>query len=143
MKPAFTIIEHPADVGFVAHGATREELFACAALAMMTLACDPQRMDERERRDVEVAAADLESLLYAWLAEILAIADAEQLFFRRAEIRSIDSQPPGFVLRGAIFGERYDKQRHVAGTYIKAVTFHQLRVEQTADGWRAQVYLDV
>lgn len=143
MQRPFEIIEHPADVGFLACGATREELFANAALAMMTLACAPQRIEERERREIAVTAADLESLLYAWLAEILAMADAEQLFFRRAEIHSFASQPQGLALRGALFGEKYDKQRHAAGTYIKAVTYHQLRVEQTAQGWRAQVYLDV
>jgi SHS2 domain-containing protein len=140
---SFEIIEHPADVGFLAYGATREELFANAGLAMMTLACDPQRIEERERREIAVTAADLESLLYAWLTEILAIADAEQLFFRRAEVRGIEAQPQGFALRGAVYGEKYDKQRHAAGTYIKAVTYHQLKVEQTQQGWRAQVYLDV
>jgi SHS2 domain-containing protein len=143
VRPPFEIIEHPADVGFLVYGATREELFSNAALAMMTLACDPHRIEERERREVEVTGADLESLLYAWLAEILAIADAEQIFFRRAEVRSLESQPRGFALRGAVFGEKYDKQRHAAGTYIKAVTYHQLKVEQTAQGWHAQIYLDV
>ena len=139
MRPPFEIIEHPADVGFLAYGATLEELFANAALAMMTLACDPQHLQERESRSIEVTGADRESLLYGWLAEILAIADAEQLFFRRAEVQAVG---PGRV-RGTIFGERYDKQRHRAGTYIKAVTYHQLLVEKTAEGWRARVYLDV
>lgn len=143
MQRPFEILEHPADVGFVAYGATREELFTNAALALMTLACSPQHIEERQRREIAVTGADLESLLYAWLAEILAIADAEQLFFRRAEVRSLESRPQGFALRGAVFGEKYDKQRHAAGTYLKAVTYHQLKVQQTAGGWRAQVYLDV
>ena len=139
MPAKFEIIEHPADVGFIAYGATREELFANAALAMMTLACDPAGLAERERREIEVTAADSEMLLYAWLAEVLAVSDAEQIFFRRAEIAEITEG----ALRGRVFGERYDKQRHRAGTYIKAVTMHQLRVERMADAWRATVYLDV
>lgn len=136
---AFEIIEHPADVGFVAHGVTQEELFANAALAMMTLACDPGHIAERQRREIEVSGEGLESLLYAWLAEILAIADAEQVFFCRAEVRAVEPQR----VRGVVVGEKYDKRRHRAGTYIKAVTYHQLKVEQTPHGWRAQVYLDV
>ncbi len=139
MSPPFEIIEHPADVGFIAYGATREELFANAAQAMMTLACDPQHITERASRAVEATGADLESLLYGWLAEILAIADGEQLFFCRAEVHALEPN----AVRGAVFGEKFDKQRHAAGTYIKAVTYHQLKVEQTATGWRAQVYLDV
>lgn len=123
----------------MAYGATLEELFAHAAQAMMTLACAPQQIEERESRAIEAGGADWESLLYAWLAEILAIADAEQLFFRRAEVRTLGQGQAC----GTVFGERYDKARHTAGTYIKAVTYHQLRVEQTDKGWRATVYLDV
>lgn len=135
----FEIIEHPADVGFIAYGATREELFANAALAMMTLACDPQQLAEPESREVEVSGADIESLLYDWLAEILALSDAEQIFFRRAAVHAVEAGR----IRGTVYGEKYNKRRHHAGTYIKAVTYHQLKVEQSADGWTACVYLDV
>jgi SHS2 domain-containing protein len=135
----FEIIEHPADVGFVAYGETLEELFASAAAAMMTLACDPATLEERERREIDVAAGDVEMLLFAWLAEILAVSDAEQIFFRRADVTQLRA---GRV-RGVVYGEKYDKARHRAGTYIKAVTLHQFRVEQTPAGWKATVYLDV
>jgi SHS2 domain-containing protein len=139
MASPFEIIEHPADVGFIAYGQTREELFANAALALCSLACDVSGVEERERREIEVTGSDDESLLFAWLAEILAIADAEQMFFRRAEIVEL----AGGRLRAVVFGEKFDPARHRAGTYIKAVTFHQMRVEQLNGGWRAQVYLDV
>jgi SHS2 domain-containing protein len=139
VRAAFEIIEHPADVGFVAYGQTLAELFANAALAMTTLACDPTGIEERERREVEVTGADTESLLYAWLAEIVAIGDAEQMFFRRAEVVELSAGRA----RGVLHGEKYDKARHRAGTYIKAVTYHQFRVERTAEGWKARVYLDV
>jgi SHS2 domain-containing protein len=139
VRVPFEVLEHPADVGFAAYGQTLEELFANAALAMLSLACALEGIAERERRELEASAADTESLLYAWLAEILAVADGEQLVFRRVEVTELAA---GGV-RGIAHGEKFDKSRHRAGTYIKAVTYHQLRVEQTADGWRAQVYLDV
>lgn len=139
MEPPFEIIEHPADIGFRAWGRTREELFANAALAMMSLACDPAGIEERQMREIETTGADDEALLYGWLADILAVQDAEQMFFCRAEVMAFG---PGRV-RGRVYGEKYDKQRHRAGTYVKAVTMHQLWVKQTPDGWRAQVYLDV
>jgi SHS2 domain-containing protein len=139
VRVPFEVIEHPADVGFVAYGRTLEELFTNAALAMLSLACDLEGIEERERREVEAAGTDTESLLYAWLAEILAVWDAEQLAFRRVEV----SHLAGGHVRGTAYGEKFDKTRHRAGTYIKAVTYHQLRVEQTPEGWRAQVYLDV
>ena len=139
MRVAYEIIEHPADVGFRAYGATLEELFTHAAEAMMSLACVLERIQERESREVAAKGENLEALLYDWLTEILAIADAEQLVFRRAEVMKV----AGGKASGAVYGEKFDKSRHHAGTYIKAVTYHQLQVEQTPDGWRAQVFLYV
>lgn len=145
VRQKFEIIEHPADVGFQAYGATLEELFVNAAEALLTLACEPEGIEEREQRTVYASARDLESLLFTWLAEILAMSDAEKMFFRRAEVKEL--QPPaghrGGEVRGVVCGEQYDRSRHRPGTYIKAVTYHQLRVECAADGWRATVYLDV
>jgi SHS2 domain-containing protein len=136
---AFEIIEHPADVGFLAFGATREELFANAALAMLSLACELEGVEERERRAIEAVASDDEALLFAWLAEILAVAEIEEKVFRRVEVTALEAGR----IRGIAHGEPFDRARHKAGTMIKAVTYHQLRVEQTPAGWRATVFLDV
>lgn len=144
MPPKFEILEHPADVGFRAWGATLEELFVSAAQALLALACEPEGIEEREQRNIYASGSDLESLLFGWLAEILAVSDAEKMFFRRAEVKEL--RPPGNgggEVRGAVYGEPFDRRRHRPGTYIKAVTYHQLRVERTAEGWRATVYLDV
>ena len=146
MRVAFEIIEHPADVGFLAYGATFEELFENAALAMMSLAGEVELIEEREHRNIEATAGDAEPLLFAWLAEILAVADAEHLVFRRAEVTQLDPGSAGAGecrVHGIAFGEAYDSSRHRSGTYIKAVTYHQLGIEKTGEGWRARVFLDV
>ena len=139
MQPPFEILEHPADIGFRAYGNTREELYQNAALALFSLACDLATVEELESREIETAGSDEEALLYAWLAELLAVSEADRLVFRRAEIRSLDTER----IRGVAYGELYNRARHQRGTHIKAVTFHQLRVDQTPAGWSAQVYLDL
>lgn len=151
MQKKFEILEHPADVGFLAYGGTLEELFENAALAMCSLASAPERIAERVEREIRANGSDIESLLYAWLAEILAIADGEQLVFRRARVTQLEAPQqsssgkpclPG-VARGAAYGEPFDRARHAAGTYIKAVTLHQFAVERTPQGWQARVFLDL
>jgi SHS2 domain-containing protein len=141
----FEIIEHPADVGFLAYGASLEELFENAAGALCSLACAPEKIEERTQCEVAASGKDIESLLYAWLAEILAIADAEQLVFCRVEVTHM-REPAGAVsgeVRGIAHGEPFDRDRHAAGTYLKAVTMHQFSVERTAEGYRARVFLDL
>lgn len=139
MNAPYEILEHPADVGFLARGTTREELFTNAATALCRLACAPEGLEERERREIAASGNGTESLLFAWLAEILAVMDAEKLFFRRVEV----TQMTETEVRGVAWGERFDRARHRAGTYIKAVTYHQLEVRRTPEGWSAQVFLDV
>jgi len=139
VQPPFEFLEHPADIGFRAHGETREELFENAALALFSLTCELATVEERESREIEVTGTDNETLLYAWLAELLAVAEAERLVFRRAAVTALE---PARV-HGTAYGEPFDRARHEMGTHIKAVTFHQLSVEQTAEGWRAQVFVDV
>jgi SHS2 domain-containing protein len=139
MPPQFEILEHPADVGFRAHGATLEELFANAALALLSIAGDLEAIEERERREIEATGSDTESLLYAWLADIVAVADADRLVLRRVEVTSLEE---GRVT-GIAYGELYDHDRHRAGTAIKAVTYHKFFVQQSPTGWVAEVFLDV
>jgi SHS2 domain-containing protein len=139
MRQPFEIIEHPADVGFIAYGATPEELFANAALALLWMGCELPTIEEKLAVDINVTATKLDVLLYTWLAEVLAVADANRLVFRRATVREISD---GRV-RGTVYGESMDRARHQTKTYLKAVTMHQLKVEETSEGWRAQVFLDV
>jgi SHS2 domain-containing protein len=139
MKAPFEILEHPADVGFLAYGATLEELFENCALAMFSLACDLTTAGETEQREIEASGEDRESLLFAWLAEALAVMDAERLVLKRAQVRELSERR----VRGVVYGEPLDRQRHKLGVGIKAVTYHQFAVEKSAAGWRARVFLDL
>ncbi len=73
MQNKFEILEHPADVGFVAYGTTFAELLENAALAMLTLACETATLLEREQREISARGDDPEALLFDWLADILGL----------------------------------------------------------------------
>ena len=46
-------------------------------------------------------------------------------------------------LVGAAWGEPMDPTRHELNHEVKAITLHGLKVEQTADGWLAEVIVDI
>ena len=46
-------------------------------------------------------------------------------------------------LQGSAWGEALDLQRHELSHEVKAITYHGLRVEATADGWLAEVIVDI
>jgi SHS2 domain-containing protein len=141
-------LDHPADVGFVARGRTLPTLFSAAALALCDYGWELDSVKASEAITLRVRAATLEDLLYSWLSEVLFLTDAEGWVFKDFRVDKVD-QAAGregqalWEAFGQAHGEHFDKARHRARTYIKAVTYHQLSVRQTRAGWQATVYLDV
>ena len=75
MEKGFEIINHTADVGIIAYGASPSETFANAARALFSLITELDNVEEVLHRDIELVAPDLESLLVAWLNEFIYLFD--------------------------------------------------------------------
>ena len=135
----YRYIEHPSDVGFEAYGATLEELFANAALAMYSFMTDVDAIEDEEERTVAVQAEDLYSMMFDWLDEMLFLFESESLVMKTFDIEVDDSE---FSIRGKCSGGTFDPERHEAGIIIKAVTYNMMEVKRN-DTWHARVVLDV
>ena len=135
----FRLLEHTADVGFEAFGASCEEVFANAARALMDLMLDFESVEPRQECALRLEASDLPSLLVNWLSEILYLVDAEGWVFRDFQVTGLAAGSIAARARG----EKFDRTRHHFKVLVKAVTYHQLVVEETARGWRARVYVDI
>jgi SHS2 domain-containing protein len=132
-------IQHTADVGFQVEAPTRDGCFERAALALADVIADTSTVVPRERRELRVAGDDAESRLHELLHSVLLLAQVEGFLVSAAEV----SAAGACTLRAVVAGERYDPARHHLRGEVKAVTWHQLCVEPTGDGWRARVILDV
>jgi len=138
MQP-FRILEHTADIGFEAFGATRKEVFANAARALMHLIVDLEAITPQEKTSLRAEASDMPSLLVNWLSEILYLFDAEGWLFRDFEVEDLTDHSLAAMARG----EKFDRTRHQVKLLVKAITYHQLDLKETTQGWRAQVYVDI
>ncbi|HEX5411918.1 MAG TPA: archease [Terriglobia bacterium] len=136
---SFRILEHTADVGFEAFGSTLPEVFENAARALANLIGDPATVEAREEFRMEVQGANPPDLLVNWLSEILFQHDAERWLFHDFRVASLDDH----AVTGVAWGEKIDPARHQTNLMVKAVTYHQLGLQQMAGGWRAQVYVDI
>ena len=135
----FEVLDHPADIGFRAHADTLPALFAACAEALVSLILDASAAAPAEQISISADAADRESLLVNWLNEVLYFVDSRRLVFQRFEIAKwADTH-----IEATAFGERRDPQKHPSKLIVKAVTYHQLAIRQSADGWSADVYVDV
>lgn len=130
-----------ADVGIRAFGRTPEELFANAGYALFDLLVENLEEVKAEGEvevKVEVNAEEWEDLLAGWLRELLYWYDVKKWAFCEFEV---DLRPRRLSARCK--GEAFDPERHIPGIEIKAVTYHNLSVRRTSDGWRAEVVFDV
>ena len=136
---AFRVLEHTADIGFEAFGSTGEEVFANAACALQSLMIDLNSIAPREEIEIQVEGSNASSLLVNWLSEILYRIDADGRLFHDFELRDLGDRSLTAIARG----EPFDCARHQVKLQVKAITYHQLALDKTADGWRAQVYVDI
>jgi len=135
----FRTLEHTADVGFEAFGSTREEVFANAARALINLIVDLDTIRPSREVTLQIHGTDPESVLVNWLSELLFLHDAERWLFRDFEVQSLHDDS----LSALAHGEKFRPSRHQAKLMVKAITYHQLALEKTPQGWRAQVYVDI
>jgi len=138
VEKEFEIIDHTADVGIRAYGADTKQAFANAARALFSLITDLDDVAEALHRDIELTAPDQESLLVAWLNELIYLFDAEQLLFRRFDITRLSHTQ----LEARSYGERVDKSKHELKRGVKAATYHMLKVDKN-NGCRVQVLFDI
>jgi SHS2 domain-containing protein len=77
MSEPFEILDHTADTGFRAWGATVAELFENSARAMLAISADLAAVEARSEKSIEVEGENYESLLVNWLNEILYLFDTD------------------------------------------------------------------
>ncbi|MBI2872239.1 MAG: archease [Chloroflexi bacterium] len=134
----YRYMEHTGEVGVEAWGDSLADAFAAAAEGMFAVMADLDTVRDGEAIEVEVQAADMETLLVEWLNELLFRSEVDNLLLKRCEILEIDD---GHV-KARCYGERPDQDRHRLGGGVKAATYHLVRVESHRP-YRVRVILDV
>jgi SHS2 domain-containing protein len=133
-KSGFEELPHTADWQMRVWATSLPGLFAEAARGMNALAGIKPSPGARVRREFEAEAADAESLLVAFLSELVWAAEQEQLIFDTFKIVLKDSK-----LKVRMSGE------HILSVNksIKAVTYHNLQIRKTGDGFQVEIVFDV
>lgn len=139
MSTGYELVDHTADIGVRAWGATPEQVFEEAARALFSLVCDPREVDERESVEITLEAERMDLLLAAWLNELLYIFEARKLVLTQFEVQGLSEHS----LRARVTGEPLDLRRHVLCGGVKAATLHELALEKRGEGWEGFILLDV
>lgn len=128
-------LRHTADWAVRVTGDSPRELFARAASAMFTLQDADATRSISLAHAVDLEAADSSQLLVSWLNALLLGQELGGELYTAFEISEIS--PRG--LRAVAYGYA----GRPAHTAVKAVTYYDLNVVETAEGWWATVTFDV
>ena len=135
-------VGHTADVGVRATAPDIEGLLEEAAVALAELSAEVGSVSSARTEPIEVRGDDLTALTYAWLSELVGLADALGEALVRAEVHRVEATLHGYFARGvatfAAYGARVRPRMQV-----KAATFHRLKVTREPDGWALEAYFDV
>jgi SHS2 domain-containing protein len=137
--PSWRVIDHTADTGIAIEAGTLPELFEQAAEGMFSLIAAPRPRRGGRVAAVSAAGLDWPDLMFQWLRTLLFVWTGEARMLSGVRVTAVEP----YSIRGEIETEGYDPGVHTLGNDIKAVTYHQLRVEKTGGRWRAQAIFDV
>jgi len=132
-----------ADAVYEAWGTNPEELFIAAVDAAVNVMLENLEDIAPSRKfAIHCESESLEMLLYSLLEEIIYFKDAETLLLRVSKI-TIKPLENSFFLDADVYGEKINPEKHSLNVDVKAVTLYHFRVEETAEGWKATVVLDI
>lgn len=130
----FEEIAHTADWSLRVWAADVESLFAEAARGMYALAGARPAAGPRRTRTFETSGPDAETLLVAFLSELVYAAEQEGLVFEHFEVEIAEQK---------LKVEMESAPLAAVNKMIKAVTYHNLQIRQTARGYEVEIVFDV
>ncbi len=100
----YEVLDHTADVCLRVYGKSFEEILKNAALGMMELITDREKVEPSESVQIKAEGETREELLVRWLQEILYLHQVKKMFFSVFEINQVTETQ----VTGKAFGEKID-----------------------------------
>lgn len=140
MTRGFELLDHPSEIGFRATGKTIEEAFEHAGQALFQVMTDIDALGRETTVAFTVESENLESLLFDFVDELIFIAESKNIVLRDFDI-TLETFPGTYKIEGTGYGEEIRDGMRLQD--VKAPTYSDMRVEDRADKWVLEMYLDI
>lgn len=139
----FKILPHTADVALKISAPTVDALFAEAARGWKALVLADAAVIFSEERQIQLEGQDGEELLVEWLSELNYWLNSQRWVTGSVDAIQVLEKESGWWMTARVSGEALDPTRHHLEMEIKAVTYHQLKVEFVENTYRATIVFDI
>ena len=146
MERKYEILEHMADGKFRAYGSNLEEALGNAALAMVSLMWDWEKIRPVLKETIQLEASSPEQLTVKFLTELIYLLEVKSFLLGRVEKIKIEEddhhEKKIYRLEAEIVGDRLSPEYEIYGQ-VKAVTYNDMKIEKTDGGLVIQVVVDM
>ena len=119
--------EHTADIGIEIESPTLSEAFQEVSLSFSEIITGGSLPEVLTSKEVFLESDNLDSLLVDFLSYLIVLFDTDEFIAGSAKLEI--SKKNSFQLDGKLVGETYNQGKHGYGVEIKAISYHQLLVQ--------------
>jgi SHS2 domain-containing protein len=138
----FRYLDHMADTIVEAYGRSLEEAFENSGRALVNIMFGLEEVIAKKTMRIDVQGRDIENLLYCWLEKILLLVLVDE-FIPSEFDASIIMEKSSILLTAIARGEDINLRRHVYHIEVKAITYHEMSIEQEKDNFTIRYLVDL
>lgn len=131
----FEHLDHTADIKFKVYAKSKEEIFANTVLAISDYLARGKKIKDVIKKKIKINGQDDESLLYAFIDELIYLLDAENFIVSKANI-----ELKGNRLTAELLGD--EAANYPGLDHIKAATYSEMHIKKEKN-WEAQFVVDI
>jgi len=142
MNKDFEILPHPSDVRVRAFGKTKEELFTNAMKGMSAVLQSRAISNSKQAiRNIKMKSVDFNALLVDFLSEVLYLIQTNKEIYNEIKFEKFGPSTSSgqIALEAELFGNKVES----FGEDIKAVTHHNLKIENKNNLYEATILFDI
>lgn len=143
----YRYLEHSTDAIVQAHGSSLEELFENSAMGLVNIMFDIDKVENRQSETIIASDENLENLLFDWLEKVLLKILIEQIVLSRFSIEISEKYTnlaeKKYLLKARAGGEKVSYGKHNYKIEIKAITYHELKIQRIDSSYVATFLVDL
>lgn len=133
----YKYLDHTADAAWIAYGKSLEEVFINSAEALFNIIVNTKEVKPKKKIEIEIESNRLLALMYDFIDQLLFYLDTEGFALAKVESMKID----GNHLKCTISGDHISNYDFTGD--IKSVTYNDMYIKRTEQGWEARVVVDL
>lgn len=138
----YKFIEHPADIAVMLTAESLEKLFETGAEAWKAAALENSSTEIPFEFQIQTESNTIEELLVEFLSELNFMLFSKKLVYSKIKSLVIEESNT-FKIKAALYFEDFNPFWHQVKAEIKAITYHQMKIEKVDGIYSTRLVLDI